>query len=90
MNNKPPMSDAEKFSLIKCEAIYTALALAGLIIFWLIAGFGTSAFGVKIFYLPIWVILGTVGVWIFAIFLSGVLSRLLFKDITFEEGDGND
>ena len=75
------MSDAQKFSLVRREAIYTGLALAGLIIFWLIAGFGTSSLDVKIFHLPLWALLGTVGVWIVAICISAVLSKVLFKDV---------
>ena len=80
-NSRASMSDAQKFSLVRREAIYTGLALAGLIIFWLIAGFGTSSFDVKIFHLPLWALLGTVGVWIVAICISAVLSKVLFKDV---------
>ena len=79
--SKIKLSDSEKFSLIKREAIYTGLALVGLIIFWLIAGFGTMSFDIKIFHLPLWAIFGTVGVWIFAIGISFILSRKIFKDI---------
>ena len=80
-NNRASMSDAQKFSLVKREAIYTGLALCGLIIFWLIAGFGTASSDVKIFHLPLWAILGSIGVWIVAILISAVLSKKLFKDI---------
>ena len=86
---KKNLSDAEKFSLIKREAIYTGLALVGLIIFWLIAGFGTSSINLKIFHLPIRAFLGSIGVWIFAIVISFVLSRKLFTDIDLE-GANND
>jgi len=82
MNNK--MTDAQKFSLVRREAIYTGLALVGLIIFWLIAGFGTAGIDAKIFHLPLWAVLGTFGVWIFAIFISYILSRKLFKNIDLE------
>ena len=58
------MSDAQKFSLVRREAIYTGLALVGLIIFWLCAGFGTASLDVKIFPLPLWAVLGSVGVWL--------------------------
>ena len=80
-NNRASMSDAQKFSLVKREAIYTGLALAGLIIFWLIAGFGTASLDVKIFHLPLWAVLGSIGVWFFAIIISAVLSKILFKDV---------
>ena len=83
------MTDAEKFSLVRREALYTGLALAGLIIFWLIAGFGLSSLDVKIFHLPLWAFAGSIGVWIFAIFVSWVLSRKLFRDVDLG-GDGDD
>lgn len=81
------MNDAQKFNVVKREAIYTGLALAALIIFWLIAGFGTSSLDVKIFHLPLWAILGTIGVWIFAIVISFILSRKLFTDMDLGGGD---
>ena len=80
-NGRASMNDAQKFSLVRREAIYTGLALVGLIIFWLIAGFGTAGGDVKIFHLPLWAVLGTVGVWLVAILISAVLSRVLFKDV---------
>ena len=74
-------TDAEKFSLVRREAIYTGLALAGLIIFWLIAGFGTASSEIKIFHLPLWAVLGSIGVWVVAIVISAILSKVLFKDV---------
>lgn len=74
-------TEAEKFSLVRREAIYTGLALAGLIIFWLIAGFGTASSEIKIFHLPLWAVLGSIGVWVVAIVISAILSKLLFKDV---------
>ena len=81
VKNKSALNDAQKFSLVRREAIYTGLALVGLIIFWLIAGFGTASLDVKIFPLPLWALLGTVGVWLVAILISAVLSKILFKDV---------
>lgn len=80
-NNRASLSDAQKFSLVRREAIYTGLALVGLIIFWLAAGFGTSSLDVKIFHLPLWAVLGSVGVWLVAILISAVLSKKLFTDM---------
>ena len=79
--NNRAFNDAQKFSLVRREAIYTGLALVGLIIFWLIAGFGTASLDVKIFHLPLWALLGSVGVWFVAIFISAILSRKLFTDM---------
>ena len=83
------LNEKEKFNVVKREAVYTGIALAALIIFWLIAGFGTSSSDVKIFHLPLWAFLGSIGVWIFAIVISFVLSRKLFTDIDLG-GDDND
>lgn len=82
-------NDAEKFSLVRREAIYTGLALAGLIIFWLIAGFGTASSEIRIFHLPLWAVLGSIGVWLVAIVISAILSKILFKDVDLG-GDDND
>ena len=82
------MNEAQKFSLVKREAIYTGIALAGLIIFWLMAGFGTASSEIKIFHLPLWAILGSIGVWIVAITISAILSKILFKDV--DLGGDND
>ncbi len=82
------MNEAQKFSLVKREAIYTGIALAGLIIFWLMAGFGTASSEIKIFPLPLWAVLGSIGVWIVAITISAILSKILFKDV--DLGGDND
>lgn len=86
-NNRASLSGAQKFSLVRREAIYTGLALIGLIIFWLVAGFGTASVDVKIFHLPLWAVLGTVGVWIVAILISALLSQKLFTDMDLEGDD---
>ncbi len=86
---KNNLTEGEKFSLVRREAIYTGLALVGLIIFWLIAGFGLANVDVKIFHLPLWALAGSIGVWLFAICASYILSHKLFKDIDLD-GDKND
>ena len=83
------LTDSQKFSLVKREAIYTGLALVGLIIFWLIAGFGMSDIDIKIFHLPLWAVLGSIGVWFFAIIISCILSKKLFKNIDLGGGDND-
>ena len=86
---KQKMTEAEKFSVVRREALYTGVALALLIIFWLIAGFGLMSVDVKIFHLPLWAVAGSIGVWIFAICASYILSHKLFKDMDLG-GDDND
>ena len=85
---KNNFTEAEKFSLVKREAVYTGIALALLIIFWLVAGFGLASVDVKIFHLPLWAVAGSIGVWLFAICASYILSHKLFKDI-YLGGDEN-
>ena len=84
----PKLTEAEKFSVVRREAVYTGVALALLIIFWLIAGFGLANIDVKIFHLPLWAVAGSIGVWIFAILASYILSHKLFKDMDLG-GDDN-
>lgn len=86
---EPKMTEAKKFSVVRREAIYTGVALAVLIIFWLIAGFALANVDIKIFHLPLWAVAGSIGVWIFAICISYILSHKLFKDIDLG-GEEND
>lgn len=72
----------EKFNEIFAEAKLTFMSLVGLIFFWLIAGFCTADIQIKIFNIPIWAILGTIGVWTVAIVIAIALSKKI-KDIEF-------
>lgn len=79
------MTEYEKLRQIKKEALATGVALLTLIIFWCIAGFGMSGIDITVFYLPLWAITGTVGVWLFAIVLSSLLVKFFFKDMDLTE-----
>ena len=68
------------FQQIKREASLTVLFLALLILFWIIAGFGFSGAKMQVFEVPLWAILGTVGVWFAAIILAYILTRKI-KDV---------
>lgn len=57
------------------EAKMTAFSLLLLIIFWLLAGILGSGVEVEVYGVPLWAVLGTVGVWTFAIVLAITLSR---------------
>lgn len=57
------------------EAKRTSIALMILIAFWLVAGFGVASVDLKIFSVPLWAILGTIGVWLFGVIISISLSR---------------
>ena len=53
----------------------TALGLLSLIIFWLIAGIAFSSVEMSIYGIPIWALVGTLGVWTIAIIIAITLSR---------------
>ena len=57
------------------EAKMTALGLLSLIIFWLIAGIAFSSVEITIYNIPIWALIGTLGVWTIAIIIAITLSR---------------
>ena len=57
------------------EAKMTALGLLSLIIFWLIAGIAFSSVEMSIYGIPIWALVGTLGVWTIAIIIAITLSR---------------
>ena len=65
------------------ESKMTLTALIFLIVFWLIAGFGTSNVDVTFFNIPLWAILGTVGVWLCGVIIAVLLSRSI-KDINLD------
>ncbi len=79
------MTEKEKYRQVCREAAATGIALLVLIVFWLFAGFGLSGSTVTIFHLPLWAAASTVGVWIFAIVLVGVLTKFVFVDMDLEE-----
>ncbi len=80
------MSDRQKFLQIRREAAFTGLALLALILFWLVAGFGTAGLDIKVMHLPLWAVLGSIGVWGAAILLTFLLTKFVFKDMSFDDG----
>ena len=79
------MTENETYRQVCREAAATGVALLILIVFWLFAGFGLAGSSSTIFRLPLWAAVSTVGVWIFAIVLVGVLTKWVFKDMDLEE-----
>ena len=57
------------------EAKGTVAALLALIVFWLLAGLLFSGVEISVYKVPLWAILGTIGVWTFAILLATTLSK---------------
>ncbi len=83
------MSERKKFCQLRREAAATGIVLLLLILFWLAAGFGLSSFEIRIFHLPLWAVMGTVGVWFMAILLVRTLTRTVFQDMPLSEKEGD-
>ena len=84
------MTEKEKYRQVRREAIATGVALLVLIGFWLFAGFGLSGVDATLFSLPLWSVMGSVGVWLFAILLSWILAERIFRDMELEEEHGHE
>ena len=83
-------SPHEKYRQVRKEAGATGVFLALLILFWCVAGFCLSGVEVEVCGLPLWAVLGTVGVWCFAIIGVAVLVRGVFRDMPLEDADDDD
>ena len=81
------MTEWEKYQQIRREAAFTGLALLVLILFWCWAGFGLSDMEGEIFGLPIWAVMSSIGVWIFAIVLVKILLKYVFRDMSLDAGE---
>ena len=79
------MTREEKYRQVRREAGATGVLLALIILFWCAAGFGLAGVPVFVFGLPLWAVMGTVGVWMFAIVGVYVLVHGWFADMSLEE-----
>lgn len=75
------MTEKEKYSQIRREALATGLVLVILIGYWCVAGFGLAGMDVRIAHLPLWVVAGVPGTWLVAIILVKLLLKLVFRDM---------
>lgn len=67
------------------EARATVVALACIIVVWLLGGFGLAGTDIWAFHTPLWVIGGCIAPWIAAIVAAVVLSRRVFADFDLDE-----
>ena len=81
------MTEKEKYEQVKKEARTTGLALLGLIVFWVVAGFGAAQLDIRVLHLPLWVITSSIGTWMVAIGIAKFLTRCVFKDMNLEEDE---
>lgn len=78
----------EKMQQATREAKATLVGLVLTVLVWIALGFGLSGLDIELFSTPLWVIGGTVGVWLFSIILVVVLRTCVFQD--FDLGDEKD
>lgn len=79
------MNRQEKFKQANREANATWLALLIVIVFWCIAGFGLTSIQIEFFQTPLWVWAGCIGTWLFAILVSVILAKHIFKDMDLDD-----
>ena len=79
------MTREEKYRQVRREAGATGVLLALIILFWCAAGFGLAGVPVFVLGLPLWAVMGTVGVWMFAIVGIYVLVHGWFADMSLED-----
>lgn len=71
------------------EARATVVALACIIVVWLVGGFGLAGTDIWVFHTPLWVIGGCVAPWIAAVVAAVVLGRRVFADFDLDEVAGS-
>lgn len=79
------MTREEKYRQVRREAGATGVLLALIILFWCAAGFGLAGVPVFVLGLPLWAVMGTVGVWMFAIVGVYVLVHGWFADMSLDD-----
>ena len=82
---------AQKMAQANREAKATVVALAVIVVAWIVLGFGLAGLDVRLFHLPVWVVGGTLGVLIVSIVVAAVLRHGVFADFDLDddEGDGH-
>ena len=71
------------------ESRATVVALACIIVVWLVGGFGLAGTDIWVFHTPLWVIGGCVAPWIAAVVAAVVLGRRVFADFDLDEVAGS-
>lgn len=80
-------SYCDKMRQANKEARATVIALACIIVVWLVGGFGLAGSDIQVFHTPLWVIGGCMVPWIAAIVAAVVLSRRVFVDFDLDDED---
>ena len=75
----------EKLDQATREAKATVVAVAAIVVVWILLGFGLAGSDITLFHTPIWVIGGTVGVWLFTVAVCVFLVKKVFMDFDLDE-----
>lgn len=82
-----PRTYAQKVAETHREAKASVIAVAVIVVAWIALGFGLAGSSATVFSTPIWVIGGTVGVWIVALICCFVLARFVFVDFDLDKDE---
>lgn len=75
----------EKLLQANREAKATVVVLVLTVLVWIAGGFGLAGLDIEIFETPIWIIGGTIGPWLFAIFAAVFLVKRVFADFDLDD-----
>ena len=76
---------AEKMRRADKEALYTMVALAVIVIAWIVGGIGLSGLDVEVASTPVWIIGGTVGPWLVAVVIAIVFAKRVFANFSLDD-----
>ena len=76
---------AEAMKQTSREAKATVVALAAIVIVWLVAGFGLAGTDIWVFHTPLWVVCGCILPWVAAVIAALVLGYKVFVDFDLDE-----
>lgn len=76
---------AQKMRRADREALYAVVALAIIVVAWVILGIGLAGLDVQVASTPLWIIGGTVGTWLVAVVIAVVFAKRVFANFSLEE-----
>ncbi|MEE1229109.1 MAG: YhdT family protein [Lachnospiraceae bacterium] len=84
------MKEQERKQQINREAKYSLLAVAIIVVFWIVSGFGVSYFHVTVFHTPLWAITGCLGTWLVSVLLVVWLIKKIYKNFSLDDEEEKD
>lgn len=83
------MSYAQKMRQANREAAFAVGALAATVFVWVLLGYGLEWCPITVFGLPLWVVAGCMGTWLFAIAVAVVFSSHVMVDCDLDDEESN-